>query len=427
MLPVRLAVLANRRRRSTAPGSRCNPARGDRILRVPLFERPVAEQMIVAYLNQSRHHLSPEQLAALADNDEIGSPLYLQVALNELLTFGEYERVTEYLRGLPGTIPAMYEFVLEHLEREHGQAFVARVMSCLACGRYGMTEQELLALAAHPQPLPTGEGSRSDDAVAPLKWARLYRILAPHLLKRGDVLGFYHRQLREAVERRYLPDEETKRQTHADIAGYFEEQPLTNKRKLEEQPYQQTLGQSWEALLATLTDYRFLDAKLRGVDEQDLIEDYERAGVADMGVEPEQASSVRLIGGGAAAVSTYPVAGAASLTTLGTPGRASGTTDPASPGGGQGEHHAPVATPAHRELHLTRRPTATYLQYLHARKPGRGYDSRRAAGGLGVAQLVVERVESVDWRAVAGAHRAQRPGGSVCSDYGWRAGRVGVA
>ena len=270
---------------------------GERLVRVPLFERPAAEKMVVDYLDQFRHHLSPEQLAALTDKAEIGSPLYLQVALNELLTFGEYERVTEYLHALPGTLPAMYECVLEHLEREHGQTFVARVMSCLACGRYGMTEQELLALTPNPSPSGRGVAEGRGEGVTPLKWGRLYRILSPHLLKRGEALGFYHRQLREAVERRYLPDEERMRQTHADIAGYFEGQPLTNKRKLEEQPFQQTLGQLWEALLGTLTDYRFLDAKLRGVSVQDLIEDYERAGAAEMGLEEDGARSLRLIGG----------------------------------------------------------------------------------------------------------------------------------
>lgn len=224
---------------------------GNRVLRVPLFGEPAAETMIVKYLDGFRKHLSPEQLVALLEKDDIGSPLYLQVALNELLTFGEYERVTEYIRSLPDTIPAMYSFVLEHVEREHGDAFVGRVMSCLACGRYGMTEHELLAL-----------GEAEARAIAPLKWARLHRILSPHLLERGDVLGFYHRQLREAVERRYLPDEDTKRQTHADIAGYFEAQPPTDRRKLEELPWQLAQGGRWAGLEKTLTDLEFLEAKV---------------------------------------------------------------------------------------------------------------------------------------------------------------------
>ena len=251
---------------------------GERMLRVPLLQKPAAEQMIVQYLDQFRKHLSPEQLSVLAGKEEIGSPLYLQVALNELLSFGEYERVTAYLRELPGTIPEMYGFVLEHLEREHGQAFVERVMSYLACGRYGMTEQELLSLA-----------ESAGGEVAPLKWARMHRILSPHLLRRGEVLAFYHRQLQAAVERRYLQGARVA--THADIARYFESQPLTNRRKLDEQPYQQLAGELWDALVGTLTDLLFLEAKCEAGMTYDLVGDYNPA-LAHPGLSPANRAAI---------------------------------------------------------------------------------------------------------------------------------------
>ena len=57
-------------------------------------------------------------------------------------------------------------FVLDRLERKHGEAFVVRVMSCLACGRHRMTGSERPALGqaegGHP-PI------REDE---PMRWGR---------------------------------------------------------------------------------------------------------------------------------------------------------------------------------------------------------------------------------------------------------------
>jgi len=243
---------------------------GKRVLRVPAMGSAETRQVIADYLAQHRKRLDDRQLSLLLDKRQIDSPLYLQVALQELRMFGEYERVTDFVESLPDTIPDLYGFVLDHLEREHGEPFVRRVLSCLWCGRYGMTEPELLAL-----------GETEGEGVTPLRWARLHRILQAHLIQRGGTLGFYHRQLRDAAQRRYLHSEEVRRQTHEAIAEYFEAQPLSDPRKLEEQPWQQTHAERWDQLAATLTDLLFIEAKCEAGLTFDLVTDYNAAMAPD--------------------------------------------------------------------------------------------------------------------------------------------------
>jgi len=106
-------------------------------------------------------------------------------------------------------------------------------------------------------------------------WSRLYFDLEPYLTERGadgaSLMSFYHRLLREVVESEYLSGDD-KISRHANLAGYFASQDLfepqkktPNVRKLSELPYQQTYGEKWDDLHATLTDFDFLEAKLTHV------------------------------------------------------------------------------------------------------------------------------------------------------------------
>lgn len=130
-------------------------------------------------------------------------------------------------------------------------------------------------------------------------WSRLYADLEPYLALRSadgtSVLGFYHQQVEQVVRADFLDGTEAV-QRHRSLADYFGPQELQNEqddqrvpnlRKLSELPYQQTHARLWDDLKATLLDFEFLDAKVRAVGPQSLIEDYGasfRAGCADPGL-----------------------------------------------------------------------------------------------------------------------------------------------
>jgi hypothetical protein len=91
------------------------------------------------------------------------------------------------------------------------------------------------------------------------------------------LLGFYHRQLTEVIEREFLEGEEG-RHRHGTLAAYFGRQPLQltgprgavgNLRKLSELPFQQTHAGLWDDLFATLTDFDFLERKVSDVDVEE--------------------------------------------------------------------------------------------------------------------------------------------------------------
>ncbi|GAG17207.1 unnamed protein product, partial [marine sediment metagenome] len=125
--------------------------------------------------------------------------------------------------------------------------------------------QDFLAHARHE--LPTQE--RGKQRLPVVIWSRLYFDLEPYLTERtadgASLMTFYHRQLSEAVTEHYLAGDE-RGDRHRGLAQYFDDQELEiervpNLRKMSELPYQQTLGEMWNDLHATLTDFRFLERK----------------------------------------------------------------------------------------------------------------------------------------------------------------------
>ena len=149
-----------------------------------------------------------DQLSLLLAKREAAVPLWLIVACEELRVFGDFERVTEHIRGLADDVPALLDHLLARLERDHGENLVRRAMGALACSRSGLLETELVEQLAVPR--------------AP--WARLYRSLAFCLRPPGegheDTLHFFHRQLGDAVRRRYLSGPDAVRAMHREMADW---------------------------------------------------------------------------------------------------------------------------------------------------------------------------------------------------------------
>ena len=170
--------------------------------------------------------------------------------------------------------------LLGRLEGEHGRRLVAAALGYLAAALNGLTENEELDLLSANTEVDQEVSERFprspaiEGRVPPVLWARLYSDLEPYLVQRpadGRVLlGFFHRQLADEIRSRYLAGDAAEVR-HRELAGYFVRQPLLmsdvngaapNLRKLSELPHQQSNGALWKELYATLTDFRFLEAKV---------------------------------------------------------------------------------------------------------------------------------------------------------------------
>jgi WD40 repeat protein len=226
-----------------------------------------------------------------------GLPLYLKLAFEEARYWHSYSTQILYAgkSGLNDDIPGIIHDLFWRLEQEsnHGRLIVAYALGTLAAARNGLSEDEMLDVLWSDPDLRADFFRRSPkspqdiQALPVVIWSRLYLDLEPYLTWRlADgklLLGFYHRQLSEAVERRYNSGDE-KLARHRLLADYFgkadrsfwinkkEHQP--DRRKAAELAYQQTCAGMALELRNTLTAFDFIQARLEGSSIEALIEDF---------------------------------------------------------------------------------------------------------------------------------------------------------
>jgi WD40 repeat protein len=238
---------------------------------------PEIRELAGAYLREIRHEFPNREVERdFYQKVEQGNPLYILVALEELRVFGRFEELGRRINRLPDNVPALFEQVLERIESDFTPALVGDCLSYMACGRHGMTAEELQTLLrAHaPRLDPHAEAPRLPDML----WSRLYRSLGAYLFERSGVIDFFHGQLKDAVEQRYLQEERRRDAVHQAVADYLNVrwgEPYA--RALDELPYQQMRARNGQALVGTLCDLQFIELKCRAGMTYDLVTDYESA------------------------------------------------------------------------------------------------------------------------------------------------------
>jgi hypothetical protein len=250
-----------------------------------------AGQLLEAWLAEAGRNLQPAQreevlgkfaLSAAAGGDgsekEHGMPLYLKLAFEEARRWKSYTTDVGLTPTIRGIIRQLFGRL--SLDSNHGQMVVSRSLGYLAASKNGLSEDEILDVLSLDEDVRDDFKARAkhtppEDRLPVIVWSRLYFDLEPYLTERSadnaSLLSFYHRQLREVVEALYLSGDD-KPHRHAHLSSYFAKQDLfeprkktPNVRKLSELPYQQTHGEKWDDLHATLTDFEFLEAKLTHV------------------------------------------------------------------------------------------------------------------------------------------------------------------
>jgi len=248
-------------------------------------------EFVGTYLHEIRHEFPNTQVEqAFYRKVEQGNPLYILVALEELRIFGKFEALGQRIGDLPDNIPALFDQVLARIESDFNPDLVRDCMSYIACGKHGMTAEELQTLVkAHaPRVDPNAEILKLPDML----WSRLYRSLSAYLFERSGVIDFFHGQLKEAVGKRYLQEESSRDAAHTAIADYLEKrwkEPYV--RALDELPHQQVRARNWQALVGILCDLQFIELKCQAGMTYDLVTDYESALTAE-GVPVESRSGL---------------------------------------------------------------------------------------------------------------------------------------
>lgn len=242
------------------------------------------------------------------------NPLALRVVVEFARRWPSWQTM---LPAFPTTTPELIDLWLNTLEEpnRHGSDLPGYLLGMIGAGKNGLAEDELIGvinqqLSLHNHlSLPAQASASPTYTTFPMVlWARLYAeidwMCTLRQIDSTRVLTFYHRQFREAIERRYLHASAkvapantrwrrlfTKLNTptsgtaalrlHADLADYFgrDNQQMrqvpysentaqhprakVNERMVSELAYQYFHSQQFEKLKALLFDGEFLQARIQ--------------------------------------------------------------------------------------------------------------------------------------------------------------------
>lgn len=209
-------------------------------------------QIVTEVPSLSAKSLDGKQVDLLLSNPSTGNPLFLLVALQELQGFGSFEFLDERIRQFPDrgdTVTAIFLQVLERLLEDFDPLPVDETLSFIALSRFGLSENELKEI--------TNSGKKTGEFHAILRQIR------PYILRRGELIDFFHNNLKKAVIIKFLQDEKKKESFHKRLAEYFESGGFQNERTLSELPYHLTHAGLREKLFSTLTDISFIEEKMK--------------------------------------------------------------------------------------------------------------------------------------------------------------------
>jgi len=229
------------------------------------------DAIVEQFQKRYRKTFEPEQRAALVSKSDAGMPLYLRAALEELRTLGGYDEITRRIAELPPTTHELFGWMLARLERDGGfrdargrrvaSELVPRFSALLGASRYGLSERELAGLLDMGDP----QGNV----------AALQHLLRPYLMRRGELLDFYHGQLREATEEKWLKTQAQHEDAHSMIAAHLAEQWRNGDRHaLSELPYHRLKTCRWSEVAAGLIDVLFLDRKCGALGIDNVLTDF---------------------------------------------------------------------------------------------------------------------------------------------------------
>ena len=218
------------------------------------------KEIVTQSLANYNKKLEEQQIELLLNKKDAVNPLYLVIACEELRIFGIYEKLTDKVKQMADTTPALIEQVLERLETEHGRDLVKKSLSLIHCSRSGVLETEVIEILQ----------------VTSSAWSSLLLslefFLRPLSKSAGEGrLDFFHRQVAKAVQKRYLDKEPSLSiETHKSLASYFLNKAdpegdrmwkCNNARPISELAYHLTMANMTDQAATVLCNLKFIEKK----------------------------------------------------------------------------------------------------------------------------------------------------------------------
>ncbi len=211
----------------------------------PLFTlKPLEEaeknMLVKEYLGDFRKKLSTAQITRIVQDPQNENTLVLKTLLDELIRFGEHNRLDEridyYLQA--DSIEDFFDRLLARYEEDYGKNLVEETLSAIRYSYSGLSETELIGIAR----------------LSLLHWSQFYCAFKTHLTLKDGLVTFSHPFIESAVQARYAQNEAEMRNR---IVNYFAEQPDTDRAHIE-LPYQYYRLAYNERLFETISQLRIL-------------------------------------------------------------------------------------------------------------------------------------------------------------------------
>lgn len=217
-------------------------------------------EFVSLYLDTYGKQLDANSTDIILGATAASSPLFLRLLLDELRLLGSPDAVRNAapayaqrttVRDLFQSILARFE--LDYETSRHG--LVSDAVRFLWASRNGLEETELLHLL-------------STDTILPhAVWSPLALAFHDSLIARSGKLGFFHEELRQAVESRYLHEPNAKLTARGGLVNYFSRlkalQKVPSNRVLDEFPWQLSKTKDWQQLATVLSDPAFFSEMWR--------------------------------------------------------------------------------------------------------------------------------------------------------------------
>ncbi|XP_061197939.1 TPR repeat-containing protein DDB_G0287407-like [Saccostrea echinata] len=235
-------------------------------LEIQELSEEMRQEISVKMLMEVGKELSPSQMRKIRESSAAKNPLYLKVLLNELIVFGYFRLLDEKIDSLlkSGSVDELFEKVLERLEADYRGTelegnLVEQVTSVICLSRQGMSEAELTDMFSLPSHV----------------WSPFFFSVEKYFIDQRGLIQFGFREFKDAVKRKYLADENSRKKYVQCIADYFEDQ----KQKLSklhsvknneltrisvELPFAYHTLRDTEKLGATLSDLSVLSYLIEG-------------------------------------------------------------------------------------------------------------------------------------------------------------------
>ncbi len=272
------------------------------------LDKASGAELLDAWLAEAGRTLRPQQREDVLSKFRMcPMPLYLKLAFEEARRWKSWEGLPSGADAEPGlsdSVEGVLGDLFHRLERRqnHGYVLVSHTLGHLSASKNGLTEDELVDVLSADKEVMTDFFKRSPesprvDRIPVVVWSRLFADVEPYMTRcRADgtvVMDFYRRQVGEAIQKRYLANDDARVKAHLHLAEYFhgldywaeslEAQraragrlPPTprpaNVRKVVELPYHRLevaklAGKDdpkspyWDTVADLLTDWQFLEAK----------------------------------------------------------------------------------------------------------------------------------------------------------------------